>query len=79
MPAPPTSWTSASSRALFGADPTAAAANFDDFFLKGKVPLWNQMGHGNWATDPNYASKVLRVYHETQREGRGSATVRGAT
>jgi hypothetical protein len=43
---------------LFGADP----ANFDDFFLKGKVPLWNEMGHGNWATDPNYASKVLRVY-----------------
>jgi flagellum-specific peptidoglycan hydrolase FlgJ len=20
------------------------------------------MGHGNWATDPNYASKVIAVY-----------------
>jgi flagellum-specific peptidoglycan hydrolase FlgJ len=20
------------------------------------------MGHGNWATDPNYAGKVLRIY-----------------
>lgn len=47
---------------LFGADPATAAAEFDHFFLKGKVPLWNQMGHGNWATDPNYAGKVLRVY-----------------
>jgi len=47
---------------LFGADPATAAANFDDFFLKGKVPLWNEMGHGNWATDPDYASKVLRIY-----------------
>jgi Mannosyl-glycoprotein endo-beta-N-acetylglucosaminidase len=47
---------------LFGADPLAATAAFDHFFLKGKVPLWNQMGHGNWATDPNYAGKVLRIY-----------------
>ena len=47
---------------LFGGDPTAAAANYDTFYLKGKVPLWNQMGHGNWATDPNYAAKVLRIY-----------------
>jgi flagellum-specific peptidoglycan hydrolase FlgJ len=21
------------------------------------------MGHGNWATDPNYASKVIGVYN----------------
>jgi mannosyl-glycoprotein endo-beta-N-acetylglucosaminidase len=47
---------------LFGQDPTAAANTFDNFSLKGKVPLWNQMGHGNWATDPNYAGKVLKVY-----------------
>jgi len=47
---------------LFGAAPAAAAASFDSFYLKGKVPLWNEMGHGNWATDPNYAGKVLRVY-----------------
>jgi hypothetical protein len=36
----------------------------DSFFLKGKVPLWNQMGHGNWATDPTYASKVLLIYFD---------------
>jgi hypothetical protein len=47
---------------LFGADPAAAAVSYDNFFLKGKVPLWNEMGHGNWATDPNYAGKVLRIY-----------------
>jgi hypothetical protein len=47
---------------LFGTDPATAAATFDHFALKGKVPLWNLMGHGNWATDPNYAGKVLRVY-----------------
>jgi flagellum-specific peptidoglycan hydrolase FlgJ len=21
------------------------------------------MGHGNWATDPNYAGKVIGVFH----------------
>jgi hypothetical protein len=47
---------------LFGADPLSAGASFNSFYLKGKVPLWNQMGHGNWATDPNYAGKVLRTY-----------------
>jgi hypothetical protein len=47
---------------LFGNDPAAAATNYDHFSLKGKVPLWNEMGHGNWATDPNYAGKVLRIY-----------------
>jgi hypothetical protein len=35
---------------------------YDTFFLKGKVPLWNQMGNGNWATAPNYAESVLTVY-----------------
>jgi hypothetical protein len=47
---------------LYGSDPVVAAAKFDTFFLKGHVPLWNQMGHGNWATDPTYAGKVLGVY-----------------
>ncbi len=47
---------------LFGHDPALAANTFNNFSLKGKVPLWNQMGHGNWATDPNYAGKVLKVY-----------------
>ena len=47
---------------LFGHDPAVAVTTFNNFSLKGKVPLWNQMGHGNWATDPNYAGKVLKVY-----------------
>jgi hypothetical protein len=47
---------------LFGQDPSTAAGRFNNFSLKGKVPLWNEMGHGNWATDPDYAGKVLKVY-----------------
>jgi peptidoglycan hydrolase CwlO-like protein len=49
---------------LWGADPVAAAARFDTEYLKGKVPLWNMMGNGNWATDPGYALKVLTVYFQ---------------
>jgi flagellum-specific peptidoglycan hydrolase FlgJ len=49
---------------LFGADPAQAAGSFNHFFLKGKAPLWNQMGHRNWATDPDYAGKVLHVYQQ---------------
>ncbi|MFA9446035.1 S-layer homology domain-containing protein [Egicoccus sp. AB-alg6-2] len=29
---------------------------------KGKARLWEQMGGGNWATDPQYASKILSIY-----------------
>lgn len=29
---------------------------------KGKAPTWEQMGNGNWATDPDYASKILSLY-----------------
>ena len=47
---------------IYGPDPVAAAQAYDTFFLKGHVPLWNQMGNGNWATDPNYAGKVLKLY-----------------
>jgi hypothetical protein len=47
---------------LYGVDATTAAKLYDTFFLKGKVPLWNQMGHGNWATDPTYAGKILALY-----------------
>lgn len=50
------------SAGIYGSDPTAAVTSYDTFFLKGKVPLWNQMGNGNWATDPTYAPKVLKVY-----------------
>jgi hypothetical protein len=44
-------------------DPVRAAYNFDHFFAKGRAPTWNQMGNGNWATAPNYASVVLSTYN----------------
>ena len=47
----------------YGSDPGTAARNFDTFFAKGWAPIWQMMGHGNWATDPNYASKVTGVYN----------------
>ncbi len=46
----------------YSSDPATAARKFDTFFAKGWAPTWNDMGHGNWATDPNYSGKVLRVY-----------------
>jgi len=42
--------------------PNAADA-FDRYFAKGWAPTWRDMGHGNWATDPNYAGKVIGVYN----------------
>ncbi len=30
---------------------------------KGAAPTWEEMGGGNWATDPSYAGKVLAVYN----------------
>jgi Mannosyl-glycoprotein endo-beta-N-acetylglucosaminidase len=48
----------------YGSDPATAALNFDTFFAKGWAPTWEQMGHGNWATDPGYAGKVLHIYAE---------------
>ncbi|HMF82427.1 MAG TPA: glucosaminidase domain-containing protein [Acidimicrobiia bacterium] len=47
----------------YGSNPATAARNFDTFFAKGWAPTWQMMGHGNWATDPNYASKVIGVYN----------------
>ncbi len=47
----------------YGPDPATAARNFDTFFAKGWAPIWQMMGHGNWATDPNYASKVIGIYN----------------
>jgi hypothetical protein len=38
-------------------------AAFDNYFAKGWAPTWRDMGHGNWATDPNYAGKVIGVYN----------------
>jgi hypothetical protein len=50
------------SPALYGPEPAKAAATYDSFFLKGKAPLWNVMGNGNWATDPTYARKVIDLF-----------------
>jgi hypothetical protein len=49
---------------IFGRDPGAAAASFDSYVAKGRIPTWNLMGNGNWATDPTYASKVLTIYFD---------------
>jgi peptidoglycan hydrolase CwlO-like protein len=46
----------------YSADPVVAARKFDTFFAKGWAPTWNDMGHGNWATDKAYSGKVLKVY-----------------
>jgi flagellum-specific peptidoglycan hydrolase FlgJ len=48
--------------ALFGGSPAAAAASFDHFAYKGAAPVWNVMGNGKWATDPDYATKILELY-----------------
>jgi hypothetical protein len=34
---------------------------------KGRAPLWNQFGNGNWATDPDYAAKILNLYDQLLR------------
>jgi hypothetical protein len=46
----------------YSSDPATAARYFDTFFAKGWAPTWNDMGHGNWATDRAYSGKVLGVY-----------------
>jgi hypothetical protein len=51
------------SPSLYGGNPGKAAFTYDSFFLKGKAPLWNQMGGGNWATDPTYAPKVIGLFN----------------
>jgi peptidoglycan hydrolase CwlO-like protein len=38
-------------------------AAFDNYFAKGWAPTWSDMGHGNWATDPNYSGKVIGIYN----------------
>jgi Mannosyl-glycoprotein endo-beta-N-acetylglucosaminidase len=47
---------------VWGDDPVVAAGKYDNFFLKGKVPLWNQMGNGNWATATDYAPRIIGIY-----------------
>jgi hypothetical protein len=34
---------------------------------KGKAPTWGVMGGGNWATDPEYATKILTLYVDLLR------------
>jgi hypothetical protein len=41
-----------------------ADPRFDFVNPKGKAPTWNQMGNGNWATDPNYGAKVINLYNQ---------------
>jgi hypothetical protein len=49
---------------IYGSNPFGAAVAYDTFFAKGRVPTWNLMGNGNWATAPQYAPKVLGIYFE---------------
>lgn len=55
------------------ADPTVTAATlaaplvdtrFDLVEPKGKAPDWDDLGGGNWATDPDYAAKILAYWAE---------------
>jgi hypothetical protein len=55
----------------YGQDPARAASNFDTFFAKGWAPTWQMMGKGNWATDPNYAGKVIGVYNRMVEFNKG--------
>jgi hypothetical protein len=54
-------------------DPTVTVANlahpledprFSFVVPFGKAPMWSNMGAGNWATDPLYASKILALYSD---------------
>jgi hypothetical protein len=49
---------------IYGSNPVGSAHAYDTFFAKGRVPTWNLMGNGNWATDPGYAPKVLTLYFQ---------------
>ncbi len=49
---------------IYGSDPGSSARAYDTFFAKGRVPTWNLMGNGNWATAAEYAPRVLGLYFE---------------
>lgn len=49
---------------LHGSDPQQAEQAFDTFSFKGRAPVWDVMGAGNWASDPRYAGKVLSLYSQ---------------
>jgi len=44
-----------------------ASPRFHLVVPKGKAPRWSVMGRGNWATDPQYGMKILRLYGEMLR------------
>ncbi len=37
---------------------------------KGRARTWQQMGNGNWATDPRYAEKILMLYRDLRQYAR---------
>jgi hypothetical protein len=41
---------------------------------EGQAPTWNQMGSGNWSSDPDYASEVINLY-DRMRAGAGLSGV----
>ncbi len=49
-----------------------SADAFDSYFAKGWAPTWSDMGHGNWATDPKYAGKVIGIYNAMVAFGSGA-------
>jgi hypothetical protein len=44
---------------------------------KGKAPNWEDMGGGNWATDPAYATKILNIYASMRSFGRANPHLQG--
>lgn len=36
-------------------------------WVSGRATMWTQMGNGNWATDPNYATMIDSVYRNLAR------------
>lgn len=44
-----------------------ASPRFHLVVPKGRAPWWSMMGNGNWATDPNYATKILGLYDSMLR------------
>jgi Mannosyl-glycoprotein endo-beta-N-acetylglucosaminidase len=39
---------------------------FDLVVPKGKAPMWNQLGNGNWASTSTYGASILRLYDEAR-------------
>ncbi len=61
------------------ADPTTTCSNFATARVtprchlvtpKGKSPNWADMGAGNWATDPGYATKIATLYRQASEHAR---------